>query len=105
MQTVFVLSRLIRLELNQSLCDYYTELDAVYLTGTKSTDDEFHQKAVEHAIDYLNVTKMLLNDSEDLFDDEANQLQYEPSVEDRDCCGSFKVLPVCILNISFSASH
>lgn len=84
-------TRLIRIELCQSHCDYYTELDAVYLSGASSNDDASRQKAIDSAIDYLNFTKLSMLDKDD--SDSKHPLLNGSSVEARECLGHFQVLP------------
>ena len=83
--------RLLRIELNQSLCDYYTELDAVYLTGTRPNDNVAWQRAIDNSIDYLNFTTLSIID---FSTDDEHQTQNQPSIEERERCGNFQVLPV-----------
>ena len=90
--------RLIRIELCQSHCDYYTELDAVYLSGASSNDDASRQKAIDSAIDYLNFTKLSMLDKDD--SDSKHPLLNGSSVEARECLGHFQVLPVSTMFIS-----
>ena len=93
-------SRLIRIELNQSLCDYYTELDAVYVTGTISHEDDALNSAMDKSLDHL-LNCLSLQDSGTLSENSQN----EPPPMNRDCCGSFQVLPVSKMQLIRDVSN
>ena len=85
---------MIRIELNQSLCDYYTELDAAYLTGTTSNSNEALQTAIDNSLDYLDIEKLRITDEDGESKKKSATLQSQASVEERESCGSFQILPV-----------
>ena len=50
----FCICRRVRLEFNQNHCEYYTEIDAVYLHGLDSKEEYNHGDETEDSVDKLN---------------------------------------------------
>ena len=51
---ISLIRRRLRLEFNQNRCDYYTEIDAVYLHGLDSKEEYSYDDDREDAVDSLN---------------------------------------------------
>eukprot|EP00794_Sanderia_malayensis_P003795 gene3795-4320_t len=85
-------TRLIRLEFNQRLCEYYTELDAVYITGTTIIANMALQHAVEDSLAYLDISNLSLQETSSNRTG-TSSIQSQVSVDEREACGYFQILP------------
>jgi len=87
----------IRLEFNQSHLDYYTELDAVFLEGSRCHSEDFQRSANEHVSSMTGESQVKLSHS----DGHSHYcIQSGASVSIREC-----LTPMDILSRGFARLH
>ena len=86
---------MIRVEFNQTLCEYYTELDAVILYGIPGGTG-FLETAVDESLRYLE--KLTIKDEREVKKPFlAKGISTQASVDEKECSGYFNILPVSVL--------